>query len=96
MPTYTLRVPKGGLHDERSYLVETGGGNRWNILEPADLSEHERELVARMLQLHGLTGEPWAGGFPEETRYPAGVADATDATLVRVEPPFEHEEGVVY
>ena len=93
MATYTMRVEMAG----DSYLVETTGENRWNILEPKGIPEDVRDQLIDLLREAGELGTPWAGGFPEETRYSRGVIDAfPGSTVVKVDPEFEFEEGVVY
>ena len=45
----------------------------------------------------GLHGQPWAGGLPAETGYVDGVLSAfPGSTVVKIDPPYEFEEGVVY
>ena len=80
-----------------SYLAEMTGDNRWNILEPKDLPEVERDVLTGVFCSLGEDGRPWSGGFPEETGYVQGVIDAyPKSKVVSIDPPFEFEEGVVY
>ena len=73
------------------------GENRWNVLEPKDVSEDVRDRIVAELRFAGEMGTPWAGGFPEETRYSRGVLNAFPGSkVVKVDPPFEFKEGVVY
>ena len=93
MATYTVRVETG----RGSYLAEMTGDNRWNILEPKDLPQIERDVLTRVFRSLGEEGSPWSGGFPNETGYVQGVLNEyPQSRVVKIDPPFEFEEGVVY
>ena len=93
MATYTVRVETR----RGSYLVEMTGDNRWNILAPKDLPKVERDVLTSLLRSLGDEGSPWSGGFPGETGHVQGVIDAyPKSKVVKIDPPFEFEEGVVY
>ena len=90
---YTVRVVMPG----GEVLVQVNGDNRWNVLEPGDMREKERDALVRRLAVAGDMGEPWPGGFPEETSFADGVLRRYPGSrVVAVDPPFEEEEGVVY
>ena len=89
MTIYRLRIPKPG----NGAVLEVNDHNRWRVIET---DEDFPDSFIDLLTSIGSTGEPWAGGFPEHTRYASGVIETFGGELISITPPFESVEGRIY